>query len=365
MEQRTEERIREPKWVPYPPPPQGRLERAQFVLRRYGFVIACALFALALGVLFFPPLDGTWPARNAAPPDAVSPGASASAGEYAQRGEGAGGLQHLSLNPYDGRGTLAVTTEPAGATVLINSVPVGDTPLREHTLAAGAHVLSVQKEGYRSVDSVVVLRRDRPRVFSITLRARTAGDASDEAPRTSPERRTAEAAASEQRASEQRASSEVQQQGQLRVASQPAGATARLDGRRIGQTPLLVRDVPPGAYTVTLEAEGHRTAERSVTVRPAQTEVVDEQLRPLTGALSVLVRPWGAIYIDGRLYEREADVRYMTVLPVGRHRLTVVHPELGTWERTVNLDLDETTSVVVDFNNPDASFTDEQAPISW
>jgi hypothetical protein len=44
--------------------------------------------------------------------------------------------------------------------------------------------------------------------------------------------------------------------GSLDVASYPAGAVVSLDGRVVGQTPLVLRDVPPGPHVVGIEAPG-------------------------------------------------------------------------------------------------------------
>ena len=73
------------------------------------------------------------------------------------------------------------------------------------------------------------------------------------------------------------------------------------------------------------------------------------------GRLKVLVKPWGTIYIDGELRQRETDVPYATSLVSGAYRVRATHPTLGTWERVVDVGAGEEAAVVMDFNAPSAS----------
>jgi hypothetical protein len=78
--------------------------------------------------------------------------------------------------------------------------------------------------------------------------------------------------------------------------------------------------------------------------------VNDDQRVAPTGALSVLVRPWGSIYIDGRLKERNTDVRYSTPLKAGQYVLRVEHPTLGVREQVVEIRNGETQHLVLDLS---------------
>ena len=82
-----------------------------------------------------------------------------------------------------------------------------------------------------------------------------------------------------------------------------------------------------------------------------------------TGLLKVLVKPWGSIYIDGELRQRETDLPYAAPLAPDTYRVTAVHPTLGRWERTVYVAPGEEASVVVDFNAPDASSVVASVPL--
>ena len=90
---------------------------------------------------------------------------------------------------------------------------------------------------------------------------------------------------------------------------------------------------------------------------PTAAPAVEPALEPVAsparaGTLKVLVKPWGSIYINGALHQRETDVRYATSLPPDVYRVTAVHPTLGTSEHTVRVTAGEEASLEVDFNSP-------------
>ena len=95
----------------------------------------------------------------------------------------------------------------------------------------------------------------------------------------------------------------------------------------------------------------------------ALADVLPNPERGQTGLLKVLVKPWGSIYIDGELRQRETDLPYAAPLAPDTYRVTAVHPTLGTWERTVYVAPGEEASVVIDFNAPDASSVVASVPL--
>lgn len=140
----------EPTWIPYAPPPSSTLRA---LLRRYGFAVALVLFAgLLLGGLVLGSSEYT-----ARPPSGAR---NAGASPLSARPE--------TYQPYAGEATLSVATEPAGAVVRVDRRVVGRAPLNGQVIPAGVHLLTVLKEGYVPMDSVIVLRTDaHPRVTVI------------------------------------------------------------------------------------------------------------------------------------------------------------------------------------------------------
>lgn len=97
--------------------------------------------------------------------------------------------------------------------------------------------------------------------------------------------------------------------GRLLIRSNPSGASVYLNGRRRGTTPLALRDLAPGTYTVRLSRNGYTDTSQRVTVSGSSVRDVTVRLtRPsppapvrFTGSLYVDSRPRGArVILDGR-----------------------------------------------------------------
>ena len=129
--------------------------------------------------------------------------------------------------------------------------------------------------------------------------------------------------------------------GRLLVRSTPDGASAFLDGRDIGRTPVTLRDVDRGSHTVRVVRDGYVGEERRVTitaVRPSQSLTFELTRAGLPASapaasalelervpLTVESRPAGAsVFVDGTL--------------IGRTPLTL--GEVATGDHAVSLDLD-------------------------
>jgi hypothetical protein len=233
-------------------------------------------------------------------------------------------------------GTVAlfVDTAPSGALVAIDGDAVGVTPLDVRQLPSNWHVVAVEKEGFIAEDTLIYVDGRVPARVTLALtpsgREQAARGAEPEAshgPQPS-EARAAPAAASAS--------------GAIGAAVSPADVSARVDGERMGTAPIEAKGVPPGPHT--LPRSGGETAAVAGDVEAGAREPGEVAPVPQTGVLSVVVRPWGSVYIDGALHARDTDVRFDASLPVGRHHVRVVHPELGVQERTVEVRADRPAS---------------------
>ncbi len=181
----------------------------------------------------------------------------------------------------------------------------------------------------------------------------------------------------------------------LLVASDPPGATVRVDGDSVGATPVSLGDLRAGEYRVVVEAAGFARADTLVRVAlasgvavalrlrplggepllptettvveaspvaapeallppPAATEPVPAQPAPVTGSVEVTVRPWGTISVDGAVRQRDTDVTFREALSPGTHRVRVEHPTLGVRELVVRVRPGQTVPLSFDLNPPAA-----------
>ena len=79
-----------------------------------------------------------------------------------RRGEPAGASTtvepSVTATPEAQRGAIRVTSEPAGAAVLLDGRSVGETPLTIDGLSSGQYALAVRRSGYESVARTVAIR---------------------------------------------------------------------------------------------------------------------------------------------------------------------------------------------------------------
>jgi hypothetical protein len=245
-----------------------------------------------------------------------------------------------------GSAVLHVETAPASALVSLDGTIEGLTPLRLRHLPSGYYHVSVERSGFTAIDTLVYLDDDVPTSISLTLTA-SLNESEDPLP---PARSSTSEPSTPPLASRAESPSPRRTFGTIVVRADPTGVPVQLNGRRVGVAPLELGDVSAGQHTLTFSLPGYETSTVRVDVGPGTRETVDVTLTPRTGTLAVVVRPWGSIYIDGVLRARETDVRFETKLPVGTHQVRVEHPNLGTDERTVEVQADRTISTVFDLN---------------
>ncbi|HEU0005735.1 MAG TPA: PEGA domain-containing protein [Terriglobia bacterium] len=70
-------------------------------------------------------------------------------------------------------GSLNLTTEPSGVTVLVDGQSRGETPLRLESLEAGQHTLSLTKEGYAPASQAFTVSSGQPSALSVQLQPLT------------------------------------------------------------------------------------------------------------------------------------------------------------------------------------------------
>jgi hypothetical protein len=146
--------------------------------------------------------------------------------------------------PPSNSGRILVRSTPAGARVLVDGRPVGETPVTLYELAHGSHTVRVTHDGYFTAERRVSLSASQPaQSLIIELRRAAAETASPSTPATV-----------------------GRFAGALMVDSRPAGASVYLDGKQVGTTPLLLDSLEAGEHAVRLELTGYRRWTSSVRV---------------------------------------------------------------------------------------------------
>lgn len=195
-------------------------------------------------------------------------------------------------------GSVSVTTDPPGATVMIDGRNVGISPVDVERVAQGEHILSVSKRGYTSRDKEIDLEYGD--VLSVFLRMK-------------------------------------EKETTFSVFSFPSGAGVFLDEKKVGITPLTLKDVAPGTYSLRVANNEGCSHEEIVTVKAGKELALDITL-PVAGAvLSLDSGPAGRkLFLDGRLFTTLKGAK--AVVPFGQHLLKITGwKETLLYQRRINL----------------------------
>ena len=147
----------------------------------------------------------------------------------------------------------------------------------------------------------------------------------------------------------------------VRVESEPAGARIFVDRAELGEygeTPRVLA-LPPGEHTIWVEAEGHRRAERTLTIGAGDDETVSLAPERIVGQLR-LTSPETTASV--RVLTAEGETAFEgptpveTTLPVGHYD---VHASAGDerWNDAVTIREGETTEVEATLEGPTGEVT--------
>lgn len=281
---------------------------------------------------------------------ALSSPASVRSGDREASSDAARGDALSAAERSEGTATLAVSTEPAGAEVTIDGEVVGMTPLQQEYPSSRWYAVSVVRADSGPADTLVYLQEGEATELAFSLSDLRNGPNGAGAEESSDVEELAPPSSPPPRREASRAPRSAPAFGSISVRASPADVPVQLDGQTVGVAPLELDEVAPGPHTLTLFLPGYETAKIPLDVEAGEREVVDVELVPQQGTLSVIVRPWGSVYVDGVLRAADTDVSVEMSLPVGRHALRVEHPTLGVEERIVIVQPQTTTSVVLDLN---------------
>jgi hypothetical protein len=198
-------------------------------------------------------------------------------------------------------GRLEIETQPAGARVLLNGNPAGQTPLTLEAVPAGRHTVSLIT-GAGSVRRTVRVEADRTARLDVPIFSGWVGIYA------------------------------------------PITIEVSAGGRVVGTTDDSRIMLSPGRHELILtnRALGYR-AVRTVEIEPGQVRTLTLDPR---GKVNLNATPWAEVWIDG---EKAGDTPLANVdLPLGTREIVFRHPQLGERTRAVTVRADTPAAVSVD-----------------
>ena len=158
-------------------------------------------------------------------------------------------------------GIASCTSEPGGATVLMNGIERGVTPVEVMVPRGGAE-LTFRLEGYKEVKQSVSMSAGERRTVAVKMEGLPA---------------------------------------RLTVVTAPDKAKVFLDGNYQGMSPASVAPVAPGEHAIRVELPGHAPASRTVWLSNGGEATENFTLESVLGRIEVVTSPHGAkVSIDGK-----------------------------------------------------------------
>ena len=293
--------------------------------------------------------------------------------------------RHGSAGASGDTGTLSVSSNPAGAQLLVDGKLAGVTPATL-TLPQGDHTLTLRASGAE------------PRTMNVSVSAGTQASQYIELPKAEVRAETTS--------------------GRLQVRTDPPGALVSVDSIPRGASPVTIGNLAPGDHTVVVSANGSSVQQsvtvdagmtsalvvplgskekgllsgwiaiaspievqlfesgkllgtnqsdrimvasgthqidlvneslgyrvsRNVSVAPGKVETVN--LRPPMGSIAINAIPWAEVWVDG---EKAGDTPIGNLaVSIGKHEVTFRHPEFGEAHQTVTVTLSGPARLSVD-----------------
>lgn len=160
----------------------------------------------------------------------------------------------VTTETYVPRGVVEITSEPAGAEVLLGGESIGTTPIRQSRIARGSYDMRVLLDGYHPINTTLEVRGGGETIRSFTLQ-----------PRTSLEEYV------------------PPEPGYLTVLAPQANMEVFVDGQRFSVTPIDRAPLAPGSYEVVVSAIGWISYTTIVEITSGANTTVQAQTTPVGG----------------------------------------------------------------------------------
>lgn len=199
-------------------------------------------------------------------------------------------------------GALKLVSEPQGATVRVNNMEMGKTPMQIDTVAEGQYRVVYELAGFQALDRQVEVRSGQQSEVKGVLKVKP---------------------------------------GSLSVTSEPPGAEVYVNDARMGQTPMVVQNVVPGTVSIRVEKAQFSVLRDVITVKPGAQSVFAAPLQRLTGRLTVVadIDSVGVRIRDmsGRPIEERLTPFHKLELNIGDYELELTRPLFVSQIRRISI----------------------------
>ena len=193
----------------------------------------------------------------------------------------------LKTGEEKGVGTLIITSEPEMATVSVDGIERGATPLTIDRLGTGKKTVRLKMSGFFPVSRIERITPDEDTKIHVILEHQTGGI-----------------------------------NVSAKTYSDAYPARFYLDGKLMGKPPLTVEDVTAGTHAYRFEADNHQEISGEVVVDLDEEVKLDKSIKPLPGHLNLNSLPQGAtVWINGKMSKFKTDIK--AKIPAGKHTISL------------------------------------------
>lgn len=294
--------------------------------------------------------------------------------------------------PAQGLSALTVITSPPGAQVRIDGKDKGKTPLTITDAQPGERKVDIFRPGHASVTRTVTVKAGAPAMLEIKLEPKTARlhvDAPESAAVFINGTRVGTGPVAKEVAEgdfkitvekegfstfTQTASARLGETVKVTASLRPLGkgtinvtaipwANVHLNGREVGVTPRVARDVPEGKVEVKFTHPAYRPFTSTVMVKADEQAEASHAFTEAeeiagaekgaghaeeggTGSLKISSATPGIVYLDGKVYGRTPVT--IADLPAGPHNLTLKRAGMPDYKRKVDISAGIITNIAME-----------------
>lgn len=294
--------------------------------------------------------------------------------------------------PAPSLGTLTVITSPSGAQVKVDGKERGKTPLTITDAQPGERKVEVARPGHVSVTKNVDVKAGQSAIVEIKLESKTARihvDAPEGATVFIDGKNIGSGPVTKDVAEgslkitvekegfapfTQNVTAKIGETVNVAARLHPLGkgtinvtaipwANVSLNGKDVGSTPKMLKDIPEGKADIKLSHPAYRQFTASVMVKADEQSEVAHTFTEAeeisggekgtgkaeeggTGTLKISSTPPGIVYLDGKVYGRTPVT--IADLPAGPHQLTLKRAGAPDYKRKVDISAGIITNVAVE-----------------
>ncbi|MBK9989482.1 MAG: TonB family protein [Verrucomicrobia bacterium] len=147
--------------------------------------------------------------------------------------------------------------------------------------------------------------------------------------------------------------------GQLDVTTDPVGATITVGELAPKTSPVSMKDLRLGTYTVTISMAGYDTEKRDIEIKEKETtdlgtivlkrQIGSIELSSEPSSLSYEVKPAGALFVNPNDVRTGLTPATLTGLPAGSYQVTITRSNWAPYVSTVTVERNGTAKVFGDF----------------